>query len=559
MHWTIALGLRVCSLTLFLSIGTAFAHEGHDHGDQTAPAPANVLPRGETASSAFQLVVVGNKDQLTIYLDRFATNEPVSNAMIEVETPSGPAPALAQRDGSYSLKAPWLPRAGHVDLALTITAGAEIDILSVSLDIPENSGVDAGARNGVANVPTVGTHLGALAAPLPLMAFGGGLAGGILLARLRYRRRALLVPLAVAVTILAHGRSIAHEGHDHGAQNSSMIMVGQGERAQRQPDGTIFVPKPVQRIFGLRTLVTEHGNFQRAVELPGRIIPDPNASGYVQTALGGRLSPPPNGFPRLGASVKAGDILGYVTPPVQTIDVSDMRQRQGELDQQISIVERRLARYEQLVVSGAVSRTQLDDTRLELQGLKDRRASLDQVRREPEALVAPVSGVIAEGTPVSGQIVHTNGVILQIVDPQKLWVEALSFNALNGLQTTSATTATGKTLQLAFRGAGFADRSQAIPVHFAIEGDASGIRPGQFVTVFAASGEQKAGIAVPRTAVVRVANGQEHVFEHESAERFTPRPVRTEPLDGDRVLILAGVDAGRRIVVRGAELLDHVR
>ena len=39
-------------------------------------------------------------------------------------------------------------------------------------------------------------------------------------------------------------------------------------------------------------------------------------------------------------------MLAYVTPPMQAIDVSDMRQRQGELDQQISIVERRLARYE---------------------------------------------------------------------------------------------------------------------------------------------------------------------------------------------------------------------
>jgi hypothetical protein len=555
----ISLGLRVAALALFFGISAAGAHEGHDHGDQATPAPANVLPRGETSSSAFQLVVVANKDRLTIYLDRFATNEPVTNATIEVETPSGPAPALAQPDGSYSVKAPWLPKAGHVDLALSITAGDDIDVLSVSLDIPENSGADTGARRGVANMSTIGARLGSIAAPLPLITLGVGLAAGLILGRFRYRRRTLIVLLAAAVTILVHDQSIAHEGDNHGAQDAPAIVADQNERAQRQPDGTVFVPKTVQRIFSLRTLVAENGSFQRAVELPGRVIPDPNASGYVQTALGGRLSPPTGGFPRLGAAVKAGDILGYVTPPVQTIDVSDMRQRQGELDQQISIVERRLARYEQLVVSGAVSRTQLDDTRLELQGLKDRRVSLDQVRREPEPLLAPVSGVIAEGTPVAGQIAQTNGVILQIVDPKKLWVEALSFNTLNGLQTATATTPAGKSLQLAFRGAGFADRSQAIPVHFAIEGDTDGVRPGQFVTVFAASGEQKTGIAAPRTAVVRATNGQEHVFEQISAERFTPRPVRTEPLDGDRVLILAGIEAGKRLVVQGAELLDHVR
>jgi hypothetical protein len=35
--------------------------------------------------------------------------------------------------------------------------------------------------------------------------------------------------------------------------------------------------------------------------------------------------------------------------------------------------------------------------------------------------------------------------------------------------------------------------------------------------------------------------------------------VRTASFDGDRVLILAGVEPGRRIVVQGAPLLDNVR
>ena len=86
--------------------------------------------------------------------------------------------------------------------------------------------------------------------------------------------------------------------------------------------------------------MTEQATFHRMVELPGRVIPDPNASGVVQSSVGGRLSPATSGlFPRLGTTVKKGDVLAYVTPPVQAIDVSDMRQRQGELDQQIDVVE----------------------------------------------------------------------------------------------------------------------------------------------------------------------------------------------------------------------------
>ena len=71
--------------------------------------------------------------------------------------------------------------------------------------------------------------------------------------------------------------------------------------------------------------------------------------------------------------------------------------------------------------------------------------------------------------------------------------------------------------------------------------------------------EQQTGFAVPRTSIVRGANGQDVVFEHVAAERFEPRAVRVEPLDGERVLIAAGLEAGSRVVTEGAELLDQVR
>jgi RND family efflux transporter MFP subunit len=321
----------------------------------------------------------------------------------------------------------------------------------------------------------------------------------------------------------------------------------------------LFVPKPTQRLLAVRTDIAASGVHRRTIELPGRIIPDPNASGYVQASAGGRLSAPLAGFPRLGTRVNKGDVLAYVTPPVQTVDVSDMRQRQGELDQQISIVERRIARFEPLAQKGVVSLVQLDEARLELQGLKDRRSALDRVRAEPEALAAPVAGVIAEINAVAGQMAQPSAVLFQIMEPTRLWVEALSFDTLTGDQSAIAKTSAGRILPLGYQGAGFADRNQAVPVHFRIEGDVSGLRAGQFVTVLSATQEEKRGIAVPRASVVRSQNGQDLVFEHSSAERFEPRSVRLEPLDGDRVLVVSGLNEGVRIVTQGAELLDQVR
>ncbi|MFZ5690847.1 MAG: efflux RND transporter periplasmic adaptor subunit [Pseudomonadota bacterium] len=528
------------------------AHEGHDHGPAAPAAPATVAPRGEAHSERFEVVAVAQGKTLTLYLDDFKTNAPIEGADIEVEIPSGPASAKALGNGVYSLDAPFLQKGGHIDLIVTVNAGGEPDILPVSFDVPVPNAVAANAASAKSGVAIILASL----AQSPLATGLAGFVLGALLVGLVRRSRSAAATIALAA-LLGVAEARAHEGHDQGPEPAA--AASGGERAQRQPDGAIFVPKPIQRIFGLRTIETQSGRFARTVELPGRIIPDPNASGYVQTAVGGVLTPPPGGFPRLGTHVKAGDILAYVTPPIAAIDVSDMRQRQGELDQQIAIVQRRLARQESLVTSGAVARTLVEETRLELEGLKDRRAALDKVRSEPVPLIAPVSGTIAEGTPVTGQIAQSNAIVFHIVTPEKLWVEALSFDTVSGSGRASAKTAGGKPLALTFRGSGLADRSQSIPVHFSIDDGGKGLRAGQFVTVFTETGDERSGVAVPRTAVVRAANGQDFVFEHTTAERFEPRPVRIEPLDAERVLVAAGLDPGKRIVVQGAELLDHVR
>lgn len=534
----------------------ACAHEGHDHGDApAAPSPASVVPRGEAASDRFEVVAVAQGAELIVYLDRFAGNEPVDGAALEIETPDGPAKAEARGDGVYRLPAPWLAKGGHLDLIITVNAEDSVDVLPLTLDVRLASASEAPA-------PGLRDRLLALLTPFTAGALFVGLLIGAAATALS-RRRGTTAAIAIAVIVVAAALSapaLAHEGHDHDDAKASPSTVAlSGDRAARLPDGTIFIPKPVQRIFGVRTTLTETRSFKRTIELPGRIIADPNASGFVQAAVGGRLAPPASGFPQLGSRVKQGDVLGYVTQPLQAIDLSDMRQRQGELDQQISIVDRRLKRFESLAPSGAVAQAQVEETRLELQGLRERRASLDKARREPEELIAPVAGVIAEGRPIAGQIVQSNAVIFQIVDPAKLWIEALSFQALRDVSNASAKTGNGNALSIAFKGSGFADRSQSIPVHFAVETGADGLRAGEFVTVFAQTGEEKEGIALPRNAVIRAANGQDFVFEHVTAERFEPRPVRTEPLDGERVLVAAGLSPGKRIVIQGAELVGHVR
>ena len=321
--------LGMAALTVLFSAGSPLAHEGHDHDAAPLPASVSIAPRAEATSDAFELIAIPEGTELAIYLDRFATNEPVEGVAIEVETPTGPVRARIQGD-AYRIPATWLSKPGRFDLIFTVTAKESAEVLPLTLEIPD-------ARSESTPAGDTSARGGRWSGQALLIL---GLAAGFVIGMTamaffrRGRAVATLVWLFAAATVFGANaiapQSLAHEGEDHGPPSEAPRFASR-DLAQLLPDGSVFVPKATQRILAIRTALTEQGRFRRAIELPGRIIPDPNASGYVQASVGGRLSPPPGGFPKLGTRVRQGDVLAFVTPPIQAIDVSDMRQRQGEL------------------------------------------------------------------------------------------------------------------------------------------------------------------------------------------------------------------------------------
>jgi cobalt-zinc-cadmium efflux system membrane fusion protein len=74
-----------CVAGIFLSLSTPFAHEGHEDDDATRLALASsTYPRVTAHSELYELVGVVRGERLSIYLDHFATNEPVTNAKMKV-------------------------------------------------------------------------------------------------------------------------------------------------------------------------------------------------------------------------------------------------------------------------------------------------------------------------------------------------------------------------------------------------------------------------------------------------------------------------------------------
>ena len=136
---SIRLSAFVAAALAFLALGAPLtAHEGHDHDAGAVAIPLeSAAPRLEASSSAFELVAIRLNGALTIWLDRFATNEPVTDAVIEVETPAGPQTATPTPDGAFTLPAPWAQKPGRYDLIFTVTAGGDVDVLTGALETPK--------------------------------------------------------------------------------------------------------------------------------------------------------------------------------------------------------------------------------------------------------------------------------------------------------------------------------------------------------------------------------------------------------------------------------------
>jgi hypothetical protein len=102
---------------------------------------------------------------------------------------------------------------------------------------------------------------------------------------------------------------------------------------------------------------------------------------------------------------------------------------------------------------------------------------------------------------------------------------------------------------------------QVDPVRDALGGPVQRVQiaVGQPVTVFLERSLSVPGLALPIEAVVRLSSGERIVYEKVSAERFVPRSVRVRQVSGDRVAVLAGLEPGARVVVRGAALVTQIR
>ena len=372
-------------------------------------------------------------------------------------------------------------------------------------------------------------------------------------------RAALFAALAAFVPAIAG----AHGGEDHADEAkpaaAAAALPPAGTAPKRLADGSVFVPKPVQRQLGLRTLLASLGPLAATVELNGRVIADPQASGRVQASQPGRIEPPAQGLPVLGQKVAKGQVLALLQPTASSIDRANQQALLAELDAQAVLAAQRVARVEQL--EGALPQKEIDAAHIERDAVDRRRAAVRASVAGSEGLRAPVAGVISVASASAGQVVDARETLFEIVDPARLAVEALAYDPAlaQGVAAATAALPDGTALPLKFVGAGRQLREQALPLLFRVEPPGAQLAVGQPLAVSVQTGRKLEGVALPRAALARNATGEWIVWLHVGAEQFSPRKVTFAPLDAGRVAVTAGVHGGDRVVAQGAGLLGQIR
>lgn len=139
-------GLATALLAATFSLGAAAGPGAHgpngEHldGPAATPAPGGSRPRIEAKSEQFELVATLGGGEFSMLIDRFATNEPVLNARVEVESGGLKAKAPFHEDiGDYAVAdeamLKLLGKPGDHAVVITVIHGNESDLLDATLKV----------------------------------------------------------------------------------------------------------------------------------------------------------------------------------------------------------------------------------------------------------------------------------------------------------------------------------------------------------------------------------------------------------------------------------------
>ena len=369
----------------------------------------------------------------------------------------------------------------------------------------------------------------------------------------------LLVSLLVCFPLLVLAGGDGSDGHSHGEETTPLTVINPNT-PQRQLDGSVFLPKTSQRFIQVRTQPAKLETLPRSLILNGQVVAGMDASSKVQALQAGRLDIANGSLPAIGDNVEKGQVLATLTLAKDAQEGTNQAAEAADLQEQLKLAELEQQRLQGL--GELIPRREVDTAAATVRSLQARLAVFRKgAKGVTEAVRSPISGIVTASYAANGQAVQAGDLLLDIIDPSKLQVEAVTYDPALPANIAAANVTIGKqTLALRYQGNSQQLRQQALPLRFSVEGETlAQLAAGSPVQVTVQTRETLQGVAVPAEALARNPSNQTVVWVKTTPEQYAPRVVQYQPLDGERVMITAGLPDGERVVVQATNLINQIR
>ena len=346
-----------------------------------------------------------------------------------------------------------------------------------------------------------------------------------------------------------------------------------GHDEQAHADAGIPFTKEQQWKIDFALAEAVRGLARTSISVTATIKAQPDGEAQLVAPVAGvlRAASP---FPRVGQVVKKGQVLAMLTPRQGAdVDQATLESSAGKARITLELARSERERMEALFKDEAIPEKRLFEARA---NEKLAKAELNAAQSRAGqasgtgggiAIRAPINGTIADVSVTSGAFVAEGAPLIHIANTARLWLEArvpeseigrlgvptgASFS-VDGYERMFAIDS-GKNGRLIAVGGVVDAMTRTVPAIFEFNNPDNALRLGMTVKAQLFAGQAKEAVMVPASAV-QDESGTQAVYVQIGGESFERRLVRTGIRDGEQIEIVAGLEAGQRIVSKGAYLI----
>ncbi|WP_297834655.1 efflux RND transporter periplasmic adaptor subunit [Thermomonas sp.] len=358
------------------------------------------------------------------------------------------------------------------------------------------------------------------------------------------------------VTVFADAKAAQAE-HDHGHDDEGIAFT-----------------KEQQWKIDFATAEAVKGRARSSVAATAAIKAQPDGEALLTAPAAGVLRPA-SAFPRVGQTVKEGQVLATLAPRLGgETDLATLEAATGKAKIALEQARRERERMEALFKDEAVPEKRLLEARagerMAEAEAKAAQARLGQLGGTGGiAIRAPIDGTLADVAVAPGAFVAEGAPLFHVANTERLWLEARvpesEIGKLGTMDTLSGASFTvdgfgqpfvieprrnGKLIAVG----GVVDAgTRTVPAIFEFA-NPGGLRLGMTARARLYAGEGIEAVLVPAGSV-QDESGTSVVYVQTGGESFVRRIVRVGARDGERIAILDGLEPGQRVVSKGAYLI----